>query len=269
MSSSLQNADVGLNLKLSYIDEVLDTRPDIGFFEVIAENLLDSPHILEKIKTIGEHYPIHLHCVGMNIGGNDPLDFDYLQQLKKLIAELSPRVVSDHLCFQRHNHISHFDLLPFALNDESLAKCQQRLLNIQSFLEHKVMVENLTNYVEFKSSSMSEAVFLVSLCEEANTKILLDLNNIALNELNLGVGMQAYLDTIPVALIGQIHLAGGKLIDGIWVDTHGCRPSEQQIELISQRNLTHIPICYERDTNVPELKSSHQVVEAIKASLSQ
>ncbi len=262
-----EQADVGLNLRIQYIDEILEKRPDIGFFEVIAENLIDQQETIEKVKLIRKHYPIHLHCVGMNIAGNDALDYHYLEKIKLLIEELEPRVVSDHLCFQKNQNISHFDLLPFPLHEKNLEKCQERLSAIHTFIQRSVYVENLTSYIQFHSSTIHEADFLVKLCTEVESKVLLDLNNIDLNDLNFKSPYGSYLDKIPKDLIGQIHIAGGELLEDFWVDTHGTEPKDEIVESIVNRGYQGIPICYERDSHVPQFEESVKVIQRVKRKL--
>ena len=191
----------------------------------------------------------------MNIGGLDPVDKDYLDSIKNLVTIIEPRVLSDHLCFQKHGQRSHYDLLPFPLNQKHLDNCVQRLEQMQTHLDHKVYIENLCHYIEYQNSDISEADFIVELCQKLETKILLDLNNIHLNYLNLDIDYKPYLK-IAHELIGQIHIAGGEKSADLWIDNHGTEPLPEVESMLNSFVKSKIPICYERDENIPSFQES-------------
>ena len=267
LSDLSEKIDIGLNLKLSYLDEIIKLQPNIGFFEVIAENLFDQSHALEKVLKIRQDYPVHLHCVGMNLAGDDSLNVTYLSKISALIEKIEPRIVSDHLCFQKYNGVSHFDLLPFPLHASNLEKCVSRLDQIQSFLSHRVFIENLAYYIEFNTSTISESQFISTLCKKTGTKILLDLNNIHMNALNHGGKLSDYINEIDPKLIGQIHIAGGEKVENIWVDTHGSLPKKEVVKALSLFELKGLPVCYERDQNTPDFIDSVAYLEKLKIDI--
>ncbi len=267
-ASSTNIAGVGLNLRLSCLDQVLKTKPDVDFWEVIAENFFDQPEKTEQLQEVAKHYPIHLHCIGHNIAGVDLVDTLYLKKINDLILQVQPRVVSDHLCFQKHQAKSHFDLLPFPLNEHSLERCIDRLNIIQDFYGRSVYVENLSYYIEFNSSTMTEVELLNQLVSSCQTKILLDLNNIEVNQTNLGHSRDEYLSQIDGHLVGEFHLAGATHSNQPVIDDHSGEPSKKSIGFLNTNpQFDHVPVCYERDTNIPQWAKLLEYTQQLKTQL--
>ena len=265
---SKNHTGVGLNLRLSYLDQIIDQKPNIDFWEVIAENFFDQSRYVELLQEISKHYPIHIHCVGHNIAGIDKLDQSYFQKINELISKINPRVVSDHLCFQKHGSRSHFDLLPFPLNKQSLEHCKNRLSQIQEFYGREVYIENLSYYIEFKTSNIKQIDFLQELVDSCRTKMLLDLNNIEVNTTNLGHRDLNQFEDIDPKLIGEFHLSGVSASRQPVIDDHAANASDQSIEFIKKNKLfDQIPVCYERDENVPTFNQLIEYVNALKTQL--
>lgn len=265
MASSVRG--VGLNLRLGYLDEILETRPDVAFWEVIAENLFDNPEAVAKCASLRRDYPLSLHCVGMNLAGVDELDASYLTTIAELRQKLDPFLVSDHLCWQKHRGIHHHDLLPFSLTEESTERVVDRVDAVQEQLGCRIAVENLSYYVEYQSSTKAEVEVMSELASATGCGLLLDLNNIEVNHRNLGVSKEQYLSRLDPAHIAEIHVAGAELSDGRWIDTHGALPTPFQREALRQAHLSELPICYERDRNLPPLNDSVSVVAELEREL--
>lgn len=259
---------IGLNLRLRYLDEVLATQPRVAFWEVIAENLFDDPKALHQCEILRQDYPLSLHCVGMNLAGTDPLDDRYLKLIGDLQIRLAPFQVSDHLCWQRHAGVSHYDLLPFPFNEPNIQRVEERISRAQERLQSTIAIENLSYYVEFRSSTQTEAAVLNSLANRTGCGVLLDLNNIEVNEHNLGHPTGSFLDEIDFDYVVECHVAAGEQIDDVVIDTHGGEPSPfQRLQLSERTALQQLPICYERDRNVPELAESLGVVAELQSLL--
>lgn len=257
---------VGLNLRLSYLPDLnaMTTRPEVAFWEVIAENLFEHEDALTAAQALRRDYPIALHCVGMNLAGYDPLDEAYLKRIRFLIEALEPFQVSDHLCWQKHGRISHHDLLPFPLTRGSADHVSQRISRVQHILGRPIAVENLSYYVEFRASTEPEASVLASVAAETGCGLLLDLNNIEVNAHNLGHDPERYLEPRVLEHVVEVHVAGPEEIEGLHLDTHGGLPSSFQLQsIIEHPALNTLPVCYERDTKLPPLDESVGWVERL------
>lgn len=259
-----------MNLRLRYLEEILETQPEVAFWEIIAENLFDNPEALSKVQEISQRTPTSLHCVGMNLGGLDPISTDYLKKVKHIREEIHAMHVSDHMCFQKHANVHHHDLLPIPLNEAHLASCISRVKQVQDFLGEAILIENLSFYVEYNSSDIPEAEFIQRVCEATGAKMILDLNNIEVNQTNLGFNKEDHLNALEWSLIGEVHLAGPETIDGIQVDTHGSEPSDQSLHFLQNNKefFSELPVCYERDNHIPALADSLAVVRKIEKALS-
>ncbi len=245
---------LGLNLRLEYIDMLLATRPPLSCLEVIAENFFTPGAHHKKLEKLRADYDLTLHCLGMNIGGVDPLDKRYLSKVAALRRKFSPRHVSDHFSVERHNGICFHDLLPFPFNAESLRNVQARVTYVQDFLQESLLLENLSSYVEFSSSDMSEVEFINAVMHRTGARLLLDLNNLWVNEQNLAAQAQDFLAALAWPRVAQVHLAGGEVKDNLHLDTHGADVPPQVLQLLHGCRAKLAPttlIVYERDNNLP------------------
>ncbi len=211
----------GVGLRAAHTQTILDTWPDVDWFEVITENVMESrgrPRAV--VEAVAERYPIVLHGVSLNIGSTDPLDGSYLDSLASLIETLRPSWVSDHLCWNgvlgRHTH----DLLPIPYTEQTLTHVVDRVRRVQDRLGRPLVLENPSSYVTFRSSTMPEWAFLARLAEQADCGLLLDVNNVAVSCFNHGWDAQVYLDAIPADRIVQFHLAGHSDLGTHRIDTH-------------------------------------------------
>ncbi len=246
------NVKTGLSLRIEYLDDFLNNDHPIQHFEIIADNWLSpGPHHNKLEQLSGE---LHFHCVGMNLAGIDPLNKNYINKIKALSDKFKPTLISDHLCFQKHNNNCHHDLLPFAYNQKNLDRVIHRVDSVQQQLGQAIAIENLSYYLTFNTSSMTEADFLNQLCHATNSFILLDLNNIHINELNLKISIRQFLDEIEFKYVKEIHLAGANVGNDLIVDDHGADINEQVLELLQQclpKMTNSCTVFYERDTDLP------------------
>jgi uncharacterized protein (UPF0276 family) len=260
---------VGLNLRLETIDEFLEQKPNVSLLEVIVDNWLSPGAHHKKLEKIRMDYPISFHCVGMNIAGTDKVNDAYLRDIKKLKEKFEPIHISDHLCVTAHAKHQHHDLLPFPLNDAYLENTVERVSYIQDYLNETILLENLSYYVEYKSSHMSEIEFLEKLSNQTSCSYLLDLNNIWVNQQNLDTTVADYLKLVDWEKVKEVHVAGPEKVNGIYVDTHGTEIYPELLTIIeSYRNhLKKVPVIYERDNNILELQDLILQKEKIKKAI--
>lgn len=202
-------ARAGVGLKAQHYEVVLATRPDLGFFEVHAENYMGAggpPH--HYLEAVRRDYLLSLHGVGLSLGGAGPLDEAHLARLKALVARYEPGLVSEHLAWSSHGGDFLDDLLPLPYTQEAMQRVSEHVDRVQGALGRRILLENPSRYVAFAVDEMGEIEFLSAVAAHTGCGLLLDVNNAYISATNLGSSPADYLDAFPLALVGEIHLAG-------------------------------------------------------------
>jgi len=266
-SAGLPENSVGLGLRSAHIDQVLLEKPDVTWFEVLMDNHTARGGLIPaQLAAVRKDYPITLHCVGMSIAGTDPIDIDYLARLKWMINEYQPVRVSDHLCFTKYGKHQFNDLLPIPFTGESLRHVCGRIKKAQDYLGMRVMIENVSSYLQFEASEMSEAEFLAEMVADTGCGILLDINNAYVNEFNHGIDAKKFIDALPIACVGEIHLAGYEDKTEYLIDAHNNRVSDSVWELFDYylQYAKGAPVLIEWDNDIPELEALIDEAEKAK-----
>jgi len=211
----------GIGLRTPHYPRVLDGTLRADWFEVIAENFMVRGGrplaVLEAARALA---PVVLHGVSMSLGGVDPLRTSHLQALRALADRIEPAWVSDHLCWGTSaGHYAH-DLLPLPFTEEAVAHVAARIAQVQDMLGRRILIENVSSYVAFAHATLDEWDFVAAVAERADCGILLDVNNVYVSARNHGFASERYLDGLPAARIGQIHLAGHSDLGTHLLDTH-------------------------------------------------
>jgi uncharacterized protein (UPF0276 family) len=250
---------IGIGLRPLHYEHVLAHRPAVPWFEVISENYMGlrggfGGRPLEKLLAVREHYPISLHGVSMNIGSSDPLNEEYLRKLKRLIGLVQPAAVSDHLCWTGVGGRNAHDLLPLPYDASTAAYVAGRVSRVQDILGRRLLIENVSSYLSYARSEMSEWEFLAAVAEKADCGILLDVNNIYVSAANHGFDALKYLAGIPVPRVAEMHLAGYSEQEGFLLDTHDHPVSDPVWTLYAQasRRFGPAPTLIEWDENIPD-----------------
>jgi uncharacterized protein (UPF0276 family) len=211
-----------MGYRLVHHDNILNDDHPIEWFEGLTDNYLDLGSTQTyKLQEIGERYPLVLHSVGMSLGAPEPLDKDYMNRLKKLKKIVNPEWMSDHMCWSSWGNAHHHDLLPLPYTAEAVLRIAKKIKRAQEILETRIAIENLSSYVSYTSSTMTEPQFLRAVAEEADCWLLLDVNNIVVSAKNHKFDPVTYLMQIPSERIKQIHLAGYTDCGSYYLDTHG------------------------------------------------
>ena len=251
----------GIGLKPQHFREVLASRPDIGFFEVHAENyMVDGGPFHHFLGRVREHYPLSLHGVGLSIGGVEPLDESHLDRLATLIARYQPASFSEHLAWSSHGGTFFNDLLPLPYDRATLGRVCEHIDRVQERLQRRMLLENPSTYLEFEASTMTETAFLREVLERTGCGLLLDVNNVHVSCTNHGRDALAYIRELPLAAVGEVHLAGfARDQDAagapLLIDSHGS-PVDQVVWDLYARvtmKLGAVPTLLERDNDVPAL----------------
>jgi uncharacterized protein (UPF0276 family) len=246
----------GLGLRPQHYAELLKSRPALDWLEIISENyLVAGGKPLYFLDQIRERYPMVMHGVSLSIGSIEPLDFDYLAQLKALARRVRPGWISDHLCWTGTAGLNLHDLLPLPYTAEALRHLTQRIRQVQDFLEQRLVIENVSSYVTYRSSQMSEWEFITALTAEADCDLLLDVNNVYVSSVNHGFNAREFLDAMPASRVRQIHLAGHSHQGDFLIDTHDTAVPQAVWELYrhTAARLGAVPTMIERDGNIPAL----------------
>jgi uncharacterized protein (UPF0276 family) len=251
--SPIQN--VGIGLRAPHIGYILENRPKVPWFEVLTDNYLQEGGLpLHQLQRLRADYPIVLHGVGLSLGTIDPLNWDYLKKLKQLIQRLKPAWISDHLCWvsaqQRYFH----ELLPLPYTEEALQQIVQHIHQVQDFLEQPILVENVSSYLSYHHSTLSEWEFINQVAAQADCFILLDINNIFVSATNQQFNPHDYLAHLNPKHIRQFHLGGYQVQPHFLLDAHNA-PIHEPVWKLYEAALArfgNIPTLIEWDSNIPE-----------------
>lgn len=248
----------GLGLRPKHYSEIIETTPkvNVDWFEAITEDfLVPGGNPLYNLDRVRERFPIVLHGVSLSIGSTDPLDMDYLQQVKNLVQRVDPRWVSDHLCWTGANGINLHDLLPLPYTEEAIKHVVDRVSQVQDFLGRRILLENVSSYVTYTHSVMTEWEFITEIAERADCLLLFDINNIYVSSFNHGFDPIDFIKGVPKERVQQFHLAGHLNLETHIVDTHD-HPIIDEVWALYAESLKHfgpISTLIERDDNIPPL----------------
>ncbi len=249
----------GLGLKHEHFVEVLETAPDIGFFEVHAENyMVAGGPFHHNLGLIREQYPLSLHGVGLSIGGEGPLNREHLARLATLIERYQPHSFSEHLAWSSHGPVFLNDLLPLAYDSATLQRVCEHVDQVQSTLKRPMLLENPSTYLQFQRSTLEETDFISEIIRRTGCGLLLDVNNVYVSCINHQLNPLAYIDALPLHAVGEVHLAGfaedaDSLGDRLLIDDHGS-PIDNAVWQLYEQVLARIgPMAtlIERDNQLP------------------
>jgi uncharacterized protein len=249
-------AGFGLGLRTPHYEAVLNEPHAIDWLEIITENyLVPGGKPLDYLERIRERFPMVMHGVSLSIGSTDPVDTDYLAGVRALAARIEPHWISDHLCWTGIDGRNLHDLLPLPYTEEALALVVARVGQIQDALGRQILLENVSSYLAFHESDMSEWEFLREVAARADCAILLDINNIYVSSVNHGFDALTYLQAIPTDRVRQFHLAGHSDLGGHLIDTHD-HPIVEPVWNLYRAAVAQfgaVPTMIERDDNIPAL----------------
>jgi uncharacterized protein (UPF0276 family) len=270
----------GVGLKAEHYRTILESRPDIGFFEVHAENYMGAggpPH--RFLSAIREAYPLSLHGVGLSIGADRPLDRAHLQRLKELIARYAPGQFSEHLAWSSHDCGFLNDLLPVPYTAQSLARVVDHIDQVQEVLGRQMLLENPSAYLAFEESTYSEIDFIAAAVQRTGCGLLLDVNNVYVASVNQQWDPFSYIDEFPLAAVQEIHLAGhaqeaDEKNRPLLIDTHDRHVADIVWDLFARalHRTGSLPTLIEWDAHIPDwqtLKAQAERADAIIEAVAQ
>lgn len=262
-----QELGFGLGLRKEHYQDIIDSfsvgdsvlaedSVSVDWFEILTENyLVPGGKPLYFLDQIAERYPMVMHGVSMNIGDTEPLDKDYLKQLKQLKNRIQAHWLSDHLCWTGTNGSNAHDLLPLPYTEETINHIVSRIQQVQDFLGCRMLIENVSSYVTYQQSEMTEWQFLTEIAERSDCLLLVDINNIYVSAVNHEFDPLDYLLSIPAHRVQQFHLAGHSDYGDYIIDTHDMPICKSVWELYAKavEHFGDVTFMIERDANIPPL----------------
>jgi len=253
-------AAAGIGLRAVHHDELPRARPGIGWLEAHTENHFhDGGPGVRALLRAREHYPLSLHGVGLGLGSVDELDREHLRRVRDAIRRFEPALVSEHACWGHSGGVHFNDLLPLPQTEEAVKHLAARVREVQDYLGRQILIENLSAYVTFAASQLDEGEFLAAVVERSGCALLLDVNNVYVNSVNLGLDPEAFFGALPRAAVQEIHLAGHSRrrvgTDDLLIDDHGSAVCDDVWVLYARalQRFGPVPTLIEWDNDIPAL----------------
>jgi uncharacterized protein (UPF0276 family) len=268
-SGAVQSTGIGLRAK--HHAHVLANAPRVAWFEVNTENYFaDGGAHVDCLSRIREHYPLSLHGVGLSLGSTDELSRAHLHKIRRALERFAPVRVSEHLSWSSVDGRFANDLLPLPYTEEAVRHVSARIAQTQDALGRQLLIENVSSYLEFKHSTLTEWEFVAGVARESGCAILLDLNNIYVAAHNHGFSSHDYLQGIPAHVVHEFHLAGHTQVGDLLIDTHGAPVCDNVWALYGAalRRFGNVPALIEWDTDIPDfavLQAEAQKADALRA----
>ncbi|MEM7543724.1 MAG: DUF692 domain-containing protein [Pseudomonadota bacterium] len=260
----------GLGLRRAHLSPLRDQLPaPISFLEVAPENWLSvGGRLRDAFEDVCARTTLVCHGLNLNLGGQDPIDFEFLARIRSFLDKYRVAVYGDHLSFCAHQG-QLYELLPLPFTEETVGHVVQRVIQVQDFLQRQITIENASYYLKLPGD-LSEAEFLNAILDEADCALLLDINNVYVNSQNHSYDALAFLQTIDPDRIAYAHIAGHTPTDSIIIDTHGAPVAGAVWELLADayRLMGEFPTLLERDEDIPSLSDLVIELERI-ASMQQ
>ncbi len=275
MSANLPFLGFGLGLRTEHYNAILETKPNVDWFEVLSENyMIPGGKPLDYLDKIRADYPVVLHGVSLSIGSTAEVDYNYLRDLKKLADRIQPAWISDHLCWTGVHGQNMHDLLPLPYTQETAKHVAERVKIVQDYLGRQILLENVSSYASYIDSSMTEWEFITQISEAADCLLLLDVNNIYVSSYNHQFNAKAFIDGVPAQRIQQIHLAGHNNHGDYIIDTHDA-PVIDPVWDLYEYAIAHfgqVSTMIERDDKIPALEvlvEELQIARTISTTMAQ
>ncbi len=263
----------GLGLRTDHYNPILDSKPEIDWFEILSENyMVPGGKPLYFLDRIRADYPMVMHGVSLSVGSSEPLDKDYLRDLCQLADRVQPAWISDHLCWTGVHGQNMHDLLPLPYTEETAKHVAKRVRQVQDTLGRRILLENVSSYASYVDSEMSEWEFISMIAEAADCLLLFDVNNIYVSSFNHQFDAKAFIDGVPAHRVQQIHLAGHHNHGDFIIDTHDAPVIDPVWDLYEYAiaRFGAVSTMIERDDKIPpldvlvqELKIARQISSKI------
>jgi uncharacterized protein len=260
--------DAGLGMRRSLLSQLIESpQQNIGFYEVAPENWIAiGGKSGKQFRAMTERHDFVCHGLSLSLGSTDPLDEKFVGEVKQFLAEHQFKLYSEHLSYcSKDGHL--YDLMPIPFTEAAVKHVVARIKRVQDILEQRIAIENVSYYAA-PGQEMDEIDFFNAVVNEADCKVLLDINNIYVNSVNHGYDAEAFLKAIPAHRIAYAHIAGHYVeAEDFLVDTHGADVIDPVWKLLGKAYELFgvFPTLLERDFNIPPLAELMKEVNTIKA----
>ena len=259
-------ARAGIGLRSVHHDALLAERPAVGFIEAHTENYFhEGGAAVRALQRARANYPLSLHGVGLGLGSADGIDREHLARVKRAIERFEPALVSEHACWGQAEGEFFNDLLPLPYTNEAVELLARQVGEAQDFLGVQLLIENVSAYVAFEQSRLTEWDFLAAVAARSGCALLLDVNNVYVSAHNLGIDPLTFIDSLPVDSVREIHVAGHARNGAVLIDDHGSQVCAPVWELYRRAiaRFGALPTLVEWDNHIPSLTTL--VAEAHRA----
>ncbi len=248
---------VGLGLRREMLPELVAEIPaEVDFWEVAPENWIPLGGKFQKdLSRFTKQCNFVTHGLSLSIGSPDPLDVNFVKDIKAFLDQHNILFYSEHLSYcSGQGHM--YDLMPIPFTEEAVKHVVERVKQVQDILERPLVLENVSYYAA-PGQQMTEQEFTLSILEESGCLMLLDVNNIYVNSINHNYDAEAFLAAMPSNKIVYGHIAGhyDEKAD-LKVDTHGADVIQPVWDLLKKAYEIHgvFPTLLERDFNIPPIE---------------
>lgn len=262
------NGQVGIGFRRDFATQLLhDNVLNPHFIEFAPENWLGMGGYWKRIlKEASEKYPVTCHGLSLSLGSPEPLDWDFIKKVKVFLKEYNVQIYSEHLSYTKCQNAHVYDLLPIPFRQDAIRHVSKRISEVQDFLERKIAIENVSYYTPV-AAEMDEATFVSAILEEADCRLLLDINNVYVNSFNHQYDAKEYLSNLPLDRVAYIHMAGHEQVaPDLIIDTHGEAIIDPVFDLFEWAlpKIKPVPVLLERDFNFPEMKELQQEMQHLQ-----
>lgn len=245
----------GIGFRIPHFAEAIKRRDEVPWLELLLDNwLYEDGIIAEQLKVLVEHFPISCHGVGLSIASTKPVNVEYLERIKQLLARTDALSYSEHLSFSKTGTQFIPDLLPFPFTEKTLDHIANKIDFVQNYLQRKMLIENVSAYIDFPHSDFSEEEFISDLVKRTGCGLLLDVNNMYVNQMNLGRDATTSLSKLPLSSVEEVHLGGHEEAEGFLIDAHNNKVCDAVWEIYKQTIALTGPVAslIEWDNDIPE-----------------
>lgn len=226
----------------------------VDFVEVVAESCFADPEQRREAIAISEQWPVVPHGVKLSLGSADGIDPERARRLGSLARELTSPVISEHVAFTRGGarEIGHLTQLPLTRAAVSVLARNVGAAR-RHFPDVPLLLENAAWTLRWPDDEMDEGSFYHQVVEATSCDLLLDLGNVYANALNSGRDPHDLLRSYPLERVAMVHIAGGALRNGLYVDTH-CHAVPPEVFRLLEALVQTIgprPVLLERDGRFP------------------
>ncbi len=268
-SSLASVKSAGLGFRMPHFADIMKRRDEVPWIELLLDNwLCEDGIVADRLERLINTFPVTFHGVGLSIASSSPVDEEYLQQVKTLLDKSDALVYSEHLSFSRTKSQFIPDLLPFPFTTKTLEHIANKIDFVQTSLNRQMLIENVSAYIDFPNNDFSEEDFITDLVKRTGCGLLLDVNNMYVNQVNLGRDAEKALKHLPLAAVQEVHLGGHETSEGFLIDAHNNKVCPEVWEIYQQAiNLTGpVASLIEWDNDIPSfevLLGEQQVAQGI------